>query len=431
MLSQSQTKRLGVYLGRHASELGGIAVYCREFITRSLEILNDSDEKDISLVVYGDGKILTGDFLKFLESEDHLFSLSKSFTSSITGPRACRYLVQLPNGSKCNVLIRVLPSYFNHKLGLIADQFLLPFVLIKDRISVVHSLANLCLIFSPAMQIVTVHDLYQAWPPALIKGKDEKDRGILQRIYTIFFKKQFAKVCRVFVDSLEVADEIKSKFSYPSEFIEFIPLGIDRPFLKYLNENKSEGLGSWKQERQLPEKFTLLLASGNPRKNTRRSIIAWNKLADSNLVINLSDKAASVEVEKALRSENIDLSRVKVIEGLDRSEIPRLIAASSVVLMPTLAEGFGLPILEAIAVGSRVVCGPLKYFSSDNQFSKFVFFCDPYDVNDIVDKLKQAISNIENNNEIVSVREMSKAVDDSFLVYNELMQAGFSRARRL
>lgn len=112
------------------------------------------------------------------------------------------------------------------------------------------------------------------------------------------------------------------------------------------------------------KKFTFLFfASWRERKGWRELIEAWslafNKKDEVQLVIK-TDKTelAKQEVEKLIRevSNNQDVADIVFIDkDLKDSELPSFYKSMDCLVFPTKGEGFGLPILQAMAVGTPVI----------------------------------------------------------------------------
>lgn len=185
--------------------------------------------------------------------------------------------------------------------------------------------------------VVTVHDL----PPARFP-----DEGVLPRwsreaaqsTRAILTPSQFAK--RELVDLLRVPESKVHVVYYGCEHDRFHPevapadaatlakYGITGPFLVYV--------GGFTQ-----------------RKNVRALLDAWKNLAPRypNLSLALVGPAAQLE---ALEQE-ANAPRIVVIGYLDRNNLPSVMKASEALVFPSIYEGFGLPPLEAMALGVPVV----------------------------------------------------------------------------
>jgi glycosyltransferase involved in cell wall biosynthesis len=77
--------------------------------------------------------------------------------------------------------------------------------------------------------------------------------------------------------------------------------------------------------------------------------------------------------------EHEDLqTRVMLAAGLCTAAVRRLMASARALLMPSLAEGFGLPIIEALSQGTPVIASDIPAHHEAGSGGNVVF-CDPYD----------------------------------------------------
>jgi glycosyltransferase involved in cell wall biosynthesis len=110
-----------------------------------------------------------------------------------------------------------------------------------------------------------------------------------------------------------------------------------------------------KQRLGLPSRYVLSVGSLEPRKNLSRLLEAWRMLAPSHPDESLVLVGASSKQFLAVDFAG-DLSSVVFPGYIDDADLPAVYAGATLFVYPSLYEGFGLPVLEAMACGAPVVC---------------------------------------------------------------------------
>lgn len=136
-----------------------------------------------------------------------------------------------------------------------------------------------------------------------------------------------------------------------------VPNGVDaRPFAAVT----PGAVAAARARYQLPRRFILTVGAHRPHKNHAILVRALAALpADVSLVIvgyfdpSFPDPLPGLVAELGLES------RVRLIPGVAEESLPAVYRASSVFAFPSLAEGFGLPVLEAMASGVPVVASDI------------------------------------------------------------------------
>ncbi len=141
-----------------------------------------------------------------------------------------------------------------------------------------------------------------------------------------------------------VADDLVSQGADP-ERVRVVPLGVD-----LIDVDPSEH-DDVRRRHGLPESFALFVGTIEPRKNLRRIVDAVAAIADLPLVVVGPDGwvVDGQDLLGPLGDRAFRLGRVS------ERDLHALYAAAEVFLLPSLAEGFGLPVLEAMAQGTPVV----------------------------------------------------------------------------
>lgn len=132
-----------------------------------------------------------------------------------------------------------------------------------------------------------------------------------------------------------------------------------------------------------------ILASGSDwNKNTKTIIKAYNNLkSDIPLVINaIPDK----ELMAYIREKNLE-GKVSFTGYLSRQEMVALYIGALVFVFPSIEEGFGLPLVEAMACGVPVIASTVS--SLPEVVGSAGILVNPYDVSGIASALKEVLTN--------------------------------------
>lgn len=197
--------------------------------------------------------------------------------------------------------------------------------------------------WSVKRQVVTIHDCaFHDMPHAVSRGFRLWYSWLLRRlgprVRRILTVSEFSR--QRLIDYLQVD---------PSKVIA-IPNGVDERF----HPAAAEAVPGMRARLGLPERYMLFVGSLDPRKNLLGLLRAWDQISarlDCPLVI----CGASSHV---FRDAGIDrLPECVVLSGyVPDEDLPALYAGASLFVYPSLYEGFGLPVIEAMACGTPVVC---------------------------------------------------------------------------
>jgi glycosyltransferase involved in cell wall biosynthesis len=134
--------------------------------------------------------------------------------------------------------------------------------------------------------------------------------------------------------------------------ISVIHEGIDPRFHHPADE---EALARVRRRYGLPERYALYVGTIEPRKNLPTLFEAWARLR-YRLPLVIAGKKGWLFQETFSRVESLDLGGVVQFTGFVADEdLPALYAQADIFVFPSLYEGFGLPVLEAMACGTPVV----------------------------------------------------------------------------
>ena len=385
-------QRIGIYCGRHASQGGGIGVYARSLILALAERLGNGEDQGREYVIYADRVILTPEFCRELFANSYYIAESGAESGTGLFTSADTHFAPLPNGEKARILVRELPlSSRRFALGrrsrFLLDQLQVPLQARRDQLDLLHCVSNIGLSLLPQGwgpdQLVTVHDLNQAWPSE--NERHGKGSRTVQRMYRSFFRRQAARQVPLICDNRTVLEELGRRFperkASAQVIAQVIPLGIDRKVSEVSQKLRSsykslasELLPAERASTGLEDGRYLLWYSEDPRKNFQTQFLAWLRTGtDAELLLLGVEKKSESSAKKMLKriassvgsdySKHFEPGKIHCRGWLSREALIKEFLIARCLLAASLSEGFGYPSLEAVALGLPVVSPALEHLA--------------------------------------------------------------------
>ena len=190
------------------------------------------------------------------------------------------------------------------------------------------------------------------------------------------------------------AREIADIFGIPLSRIAVIYPGVIPGFGKMPSENSREVLAHYKLE---PKRFFLAVSTLEPRKNLRSLIIAYSRLSRANRerlplcivgapgwgTLDLPKDSQSLEREGSLR----------FLGFVPSQHLLALYTYTRTMFYPSIYEGFGMPIIEALACGARVICSDAS--SMPEAGGNVVQWVAPSDIDSWFREIQLAVENAD------------------------------------
>jgi glycosyltransferase involved in cell wall biosynthesis len=229
----------------------------------------------------------------------------------------------------------------------LGEQTLLPRMASRAGVDLMHSMASTAPLWGSFARVVTVHDLIYARFPEAHSGLREKGMRVL-------VPGAARRSDRVIADSHSTRDDLVDLLGIEAERIDVVPLGLGAPVrARAMAEDRlRERLG-------LGERRVLLsLSAKRPHKNLAALIAAMALLPEEGRpVLVLPGYPTWHEAELRERAESLGVGEdVRLMGWLAEEELEGLWAIAEAFVFPSLYEGFGLPVLEAMARGVPVAC---------------------------------------------------------------------------
>ncbi|MEK9158239.1 MAG: glycosyltransferase family 1 protein [Patescibacteria group bacterium] len=184
--------------------------------------------------------------------------------------------------------------------------------------------------------------------------------------------------------------DLESYYQIDPANIEVVPLGshISRPIKEYLVK--------FKKDRQLPDKYILYIGTVEPRKNIIGLVRAFNIIKQQSgfeeleLIIGGKKGWQFKEILDEFEKSQFR-NKIKYLGHLKDEDRAFYYSLASVFVYPSFFEGFGSPVLEAMACGTPVIT------SANSSLPRVAgdagLLIDPYNISDLAEALSLVITN--------------------------------------
>lgn len=251
-----------------------------------------------------------------------------------------------------------------HLRRLIWTQFQLPEIYNQLKSSLLFSPIPEAPIFTDCRYIVTVHDLIPLRFPNRFSP--------LYQYFKSYVPQILNQATHIICNSTATATETIDHFHLPAAKVTPIPLAVDAKYFFANNESEI-----------VDPPYFLYLGRHDPYKNLARVITAFSQLSNCEYELWLGGSGDSRYTPK-LHAQVAELGlkgRVKFLEYIPDSDLPTVIRQARALVFPSLWEGFGLPVLEAMACGTPVITSNLS--SLVEVTGDAAMLVDPYQVQEI------------------------------------------------
>lgn len=227
------------------------------------------------------------------------------------------------------------------------EQLLLPRAAARAGVDLVHSLANTGPGWGAYRRVVSIHDLHFKRVPEAHLGLN----GLGMRVLVPLAAR---RATSIITDSRSTAGDLRDLLHIPEDRIDVVPLGIGA-----LPRAAPEPEAQLRAELGAGERaIVLAVAAQRPHKNLARLIeaVAGFPAARRPLLVIAGYPTSHGESLRRRISELGADDGVRLLGWVSPERLEGLYAACACVVCPSLHEGFGLPVLEAMVRGAPVAC---------------------------------------------------------------------------
>jgi glycosyltransferase involved in cell wall biosynthesis len=182
--------------------------------------------------------------------------------------------------------------------------------------------------------VTTIHDLAYAKYPETV-------HPLIRHTQSLRLSRIVKHGNHIIADSMSTKNDLIEKYQLNDSLIDVVYPGLSQDYYP----RSGEEIERVKTKYNLPAKFILCLGTQEPRKNLERLITATTNHSLPLVIAGKYGWGKKIE----------NPSHVTVLGFVDEADLPALYSSSTVFCYPSLYEGFGFPVLEAMACGTPVV----------------------------------------------------------------------------
>lgn len=263
------------------------------------------------------------------------------------------------------------------------EQFIWPWDARKYQLNLMHSMAFVTPFWQPCPTMITVYDLSFIHFPETFPA--------LQRRY---LQSQTRRSCRWAARVVTISEsgrqDVHNYFDVPLEKIDVVYPGVDERFRPLTGDE----IADFRERQQLPGQFLLHVGTLQPRKNIPVLIEALARLERPDLPLVLVGGKGWHYDDIFERIASLGLNKqVRLTGYVADEELPYWYNAASALVFPSVYEGFGLPVLQALACGAPVIASNTSSVPEAAGDAALLF--DPQDVDQLVSHLLTVLDSQE------------------------------------
>ena len=259
----------------------------------------------------------------------------------------------------------------------------LEFLLRRSKPDVFFSPTHYLPIFAPKKSVISILDISYVRYPELFRKSD------LNQL-TKWTRYSIGKARGVFTISQVSKDDIIKEYGTPGYKITVTYPGVGR---KSSIEHKTLSMKDIAKKYGVKGDYILFVGTLQPRKNIIRLVEAFSKIKNNIELVVVGKRGWLYgEILEAPKRFGVE-DRVKFLDSVTDEDLPAFYRNAVCFALPSLYEGFGLPVLEAMKYGCPVIASNTS--SLPEAASDAALYIDPLNVNDITKNLDLIINDQE------------------------------------
>jgi glycosyltransferase involved in cell wall biosynthesis len=280
-------------------------------------------------------------------------------------------------------------------LRILFEQFVLPYKIKRLGIDTMIFTANVGCICCPCPGILVVHDMIRHYCAEKLPGQTS---FVKDKLFPCLINASIRATTKIVAISQFTKNDIILRLGIPADKIEVVYNGIDEKL-------KDDSLGKADSSilKNIDKPYVLFVGYHYPYKNLVRLVRAFALMNDSNdssyqLIIVGREESGTPALMHELKTLN--RNDILVLGAVSSSELATLYGKASLFVLPSLIEGFGLPLLEAMAYGVPIAASDAASIPEVVGDAAVLF--DPEDEKSIAFAMERVLSDKELAQELIA-----------------------------
>ena len=274
----------------------------------------------------------------------------------------------------------------------------------------------------PCRAVVTIHDIIHLLYPEFLPSS-------LAFFYAQrMIRRSLTRGDRIIADSQNTKTDLMDYFDVDGRKIRVIYPGVTNTFRQQLERSELEATLT---DLGFENPYLLFVGNPKPHKNLDNVIKAYARALaisdfDADLVC-VGDRSGS-EFKIRQRAENLGIaSRVRLLGHVSDEVLPAIYQGATVFIYPTLYEGFGLPVVEAMASGVAVITSSTSALKEVAE--GYGHLVNPLDIEETAEAIAQCMTDVEHREALAKLGarrseefRWSKTAEQTLEVYMSVLQ---------
>jgi glycosyltransferase involved in cell wall biosynthesis len=263
------------------------------------------------------------------------------------------------------------------------EQLVWPVAAVRRRLDLMHSMAFVTPLLAPCPVVVTIYDLsfihyperFPAWQRRYLAGQTRRSCRQARRIVAI---------------SESGRQDIHTYFGVPLAHIDVVTPAVDAHF----RPRPPAEVEDFRRREELPPRFLLHVGTLQPRKNIPLLLEALAQLNRPDLPLILAGGKGWFYHDIFARVQELGLEKqVRFAGYVPDAELPLWYNAASLLLFPSVYEGFGMPLIQAMACGTPVVAANTS--AVPEAAGEAALYFDPHDASALAEQMATVLDGPE------------------------------------